>query len=152
MTNLVIRPAVEPDVAAITRVVDDAYADFIPLTGRAPTPMFDDYPALVAQGKVWVLLDDGAVVGAAVLLPAEDHLLLRTVAVAPSHQSGGHGRRLIAFAEEETRRRGLAEIRVFTNVTMAKSIRLYRGLGYEEYKRAMQEGYFRVFMRKRLAS
>jgi ribosomal protein S18 acetylase RimI-like enzyme len=71
---------------------------------------------------------------------------LRTLAVSPSRQSSGSGRRLIAAAEEEARR--LGEIRVITNVTMAKGIRLYRSLGYEEYERTGQDGYYRVFLRK----
>jgi ribosomal protein S18 acetylase RimI-like enzyme len=82
-----------------------------------------------------VLLDNRAVVGTAVLAPPENHLLLRTVAAAPSHRSGGHGRRLIAFAEEEARRRGLEEIQVFINLTLANEIRLYRGLGLKYYWR-----------------
>jgi ribosomal protein S18 acetylase RimI-like enzyme len=70
------------------------------------------------------------------------------IAVSPSRQSGGNGRRLIAAAEEEARSLRLGEIRVVTNVTMAKGIRLYRSLGYEEYERTGQDGYYRVFLRK----
>jgi ribosomal protein S18 acetylase RimI-like enzyme len=138
-----IRPAIASDVAAIVRVADDDYP-----AGGAGAGDVDDDPALVARGKMRVLLDNRAVVGTAVLAPPEDHLLLRTVAVAPSHRSGGHGRRLIAFAEEEPRRRALEEIRVFLNLTTANEIRLYRGLGSRYYWR---EGYVRVFLRERLA-
>jgi GNAT superfamily N-acetyltransferase len=114
-----IRPPIASDVAAIVRVADDDYPADGPAAGDV-----DDDPALVARGKIRMLLDNRAVVG------TEDHLLLRTVAVAPSHRSGGHGRRLIAFAEEEARRRGLEEIRVFINLTTANEIRLYRGRGF----------------------
>jgi GNAT superfamily N-acetyltransferase len=90
-----VRPAIASDVAAIVRVADDDY----PADG--PAGDVDDDPAPVARGKMRVLLDNRAVVGTAVPAPRQDHLLLRTVAVAPSHRSGGHGRRLIAFAEEK---------------------------------------------------
>jgi GNAT superfamily N-acetyltransferase len=116
-----IRPAIASDVAAIVRVAADDY----PADGPGPGDADDD-AALVARGKMGVLLDNRAVVGAAVLAPPEDRLLLRTVAVVPSHRSGGHGRHLIAFAEEQARRRRLQEIRVFINLTIANEIRLYR--------------------------
>ncbi|MGO8914578.1 MAG: GNAT family N-acetyltransferase [Stellaceae bacterium] len=150
MAASVIRPAVDADVPAIAHIVHEAYASFIPLIGRALQPMLDDYRAYVAEGAVWVALDDDGIAGAAVLLARADHLLMRTLAVMPSRQRGGHGRGLVGFAEAEARRRGLREIRAVTHVSMAASIRFYRGLGYEEYRRGGEADYYRVLLRKRL--
>ena len=150
MANIEIRAAVVADIPAIERLMHDAFAGFIPLTGQAPQPMLEDHAALVARGAVWLLVEDARPAAALVITPASDHMLLRTVAVLPLRQSAGHGRRLIAFAEDEARRRGLGEIRAVVHVTMAKAIRLYRALGYEEVRRAEQGGYYRVFLRKRL--
>src|SRR5690348_10776895 len=107
-----IRIAVDADVPAIARVVHDAFAGFIPLIGRAPWPMFQNYPARVAQGAVWVLTEGGAIVGVAVLQFNDDHLFIETIAVAPSQQRRGHGRRLLDFVEGESRRRGYDETRL----------------------------------------
>ena len=150
MANFVIRTAVDSDVPAIAHIVHDAYASFIPLIGRAPSPMFEDYRALVAQGIVRVLFQDDTLVGVSVVAAARDHLLLRALAVTPARQSRGNGRHLIADAEAEARRLGLRELRAVVHVTMVKAARLYRSLGFEEYKRAEENGYYRAFLRKRL--
>ncbi|HEX9491071.1 MAG TPA: GNAT family N-acetyltransferase [Stellaceae bacterium] len=150
MTLVDIRAASDADVPAIARVVHDSFAGFIPLIGRAPGPMFQDHIARVAQGVVWVVTEEGAVVGVAVLQFNDDHLFVDTIAIAPPHQGKGHGRRLLAFVEAEARRRGYDETRIHMHLTMTRSIALYRRLGYAEYGRSEVDGYYRVHLRKRL--
>ena len=145
-----IRIAVDADVPAIARVVHDSFAGFIPLIGRAPWPMFQDHVARVAQGAVWVLTEDGAVAGVAVLQFNDDHLFIETIAVAPPHQGQGHGRRLLDFVESEARRRHYDETRLHMHLTMTRNIALYRKRGYTEYARTEEDGYHRVYLRKRL--
>jgi ribosomal protein S18 acetylase RimI-like enzyme len=145
-----IRIAGDADAPAIARVVHDSFAGFIPLIGRAPWPMFQDYLARVAQGAAWVLTEDGAVVGVVVLQFQADHLFLEILAVAPSHQGNGYGRRLLDFAESEARRHGHDETRLHMHLTMARSIALYRKHGYTEYARTEEDGYHRVYLRKLL--
>lgn len=146
-----IRPAIAADVAAIEAVVRAAYHPYIARLGKPPGPMLDDYRALVAAGRCRVAEAGGAIAAVLVLLPAPDHLLLDNVAVAPAHQGQGIGRALIAVAEAEARRAGLAELRLYTNVLMTENIALYRRLGFVETHRGEQAGYARVFMSKRLA-
>ena len=145
-----IRPAVPTDVPAIERVVHDAYVKYVERIGKKPGPMLDDYAARIAEGAVSVLVEDGAVIGVLVLLPEPDHLLLDNVALLTSHAGRGLGRRLMTFAEAEARRRGYAEIRLYTHALMHENIAMYPRLGYIEYARGRQAGYDRVFMRKRL--
>ena len=85
------------------------------------------------------------------LLEKPDHLLLDNIAVRRDRQGQGLGRQLIAFAEEEARRRGLDEIRLYTHVTMVENIALYTRLGFVETGRGRDGGYELVFMAKRLA-
>jgi ribosomal protein S18 acetylase RimI-like enzyme len=145
-----IRAASDADVPAIARVVHESFGGFIPLIGRAPWPMLQDYLARVAQGAVWVLSADGAIAGVAVLHFKSDHLFLETIAVAPPYQGNGYGTRLLAFVEAEARRRGYGETRLHMHLTMARSIALYRARGYTEYARSEEDGYHRVYLRKRL--
>jgi ribosomal protein S18 acetylase RimI-like enzyme len=99
---------------------------------------------------VWVL-EEGAVIAAIiVLLPAPNYLLLDNIAVSPTRQGLGLGRRLLAFAEDEALRRGYREIRLYTHETMVQNQRLYASIGYEETGRGSEAGYIRVFMRKQL--
>ena len=146
-----LRPAVAADVPAVQAIVNAAYAIYLPRMAKPPGPMLDDYLVLVAGGHVSVLEQDGEIAGVVVLLPQDDHLLLDNVAVSPAHQGRGLGRVLIAFAEQEARRLGFDEVRLYTHVVMTENQALYARLGFEETHRGEQHGYERVFMRKQLA-
>lgn len=143
-----IRYARPDEAGRVAAIVRDAYTPYIARIGRAPGPMLDDYDALVRDGRVQVLEADGAVVAILVLLPAQDHLLLDNVAVAPSAHKRGYGRRLVAHAEAEARRLGYAELRLYTHVTMVENIALYARLGFTETHRATEKGFARVYMSK----
>jgi ribosomal protein S18 acetylase RimI-like enzyme len=145
-----IRPAAAADRAAVEAVVRAAYEGYIARMGKPPGPMLDDYEARIAEGSVWVLDEAGAISGIIVLLDRAGYLLLDNVAVAPARKGAGLGRRLVAFTESEAKRRGYREIRLYTHVTMTENVALYRHLGFEETGRGEEDGYHRVFMRKRL--
>ncbi len=84
------------------------------------------------------------------LIDKRDHLLLDNIAIAPKYQGRGHGKRLVAFAEQECARRGFAELRLYTNVVMTENVALYTHLGFEETHRGEEAGYSRVYMRKQI--
>jgi ribosomal protein S18 acetylase RimI-like enzyme len=146
-----IRPATAADIPAIAEIVDQAYRPYIDRIGRPPGPMLDDYAARLSEGAVWVLEEGAEIVAIIVLLPAPNYLLLDNIAVSPTRQGSGLGRRLLAFAEDEALRRGYSEIRLYTHQTMIENQRLYASIGYEETGRGSEAGYDRVFMRKQLA-
>jgi GNAT superfamily N-acetyltransferase len=124
---------------------------YVERIGKPPGPMLDDYGALIADGIISVLEDsDGTIAAIIVLLPKPDHLLLDNIAVRPDHQGQGLGRQLIAFAEDEARRLGYAELRLYTHEAMTENITLYGRLGFVETGRGQKAGYNRVFMTKRL--
>lgn len=145
-----IRMATPADVAAIEQVVRTAYAKYVDRIGKPPGPMLDDYAARVAEGSVRVLEDAHGLAGILVLLPQAGHLLLDNIAVTPERQAEGIGRRLLAVAESEALQRGFDELRLYTNAAMHENLVMYAKLGWEEYGRAKQAGYQRVFFRKRL--
>jgi GNAT superfamily N-acetyltransferase len=147
----VIRRAEAADRAAVERIVRDAYGIYVERIGKPPAPVLDDYAALIADGAVSVLEDaDGRLAAIIVLLPKPDHLLLDNIAVRPDRQGRGLGRRLVAFAEDEARRLGYAELRLYTHQKMTENIALYTRLGFVETGRGQEAGYDRVFMTKRL--
>jgi ribosomal protein S18 acetylase RimI-like enzyme len=140
------------DRAAVEAVVHAAYAPYVERIGKAPGPMLDDYEKRIAEGSVSVLEGaDGVISAIIVLLPHGDHMLLDNIAVRPEAQGQGLGRRLVAFGESEARRRGFAELRLYTHQKMTENIALYRRLGFVETGRGREDGYDRVFMAKRLA-
>ena len=148
-----IRPACPEDRAAVEAIVHAAYAVYIDRIGKPPGPMLDDYARLIADGLVSVSEDaSGTIAAIIVLVPQPDHLLLDNIAVRPDRQGQGLGRRLIAFAEDEARRLGFAEVRLYTHEKMVENVALYTRLGFAETGRGQQAGYDRVFMRKRVAA
>ena len=109
--------------------------------------MLADYRALIAAGRVHLLASADAVLGVLVSEPRPDHLFVDVVAVQPAAQRQGIGRRLMGFAEQEARRRGLAEVRLYTHEVMHGALALYRALDYEETGRRLEDGYARVYLR-----
>jgi ribosomal protein S18 acetylase RimI-like enzyme len=145
-----IRPAHPSEVDTLRDVVHAAYLHYIPRIGKPPGPMLDDYAARIADGQAWVLEDAGRVLGILVLEETPDGFLLDNIAVSPEGQGKGYGRALIEFAEAEARRRGFAEIRLYTHEMMTENIALYTRIGFVETHRVSEKGYDRVYMTKHL--
>jgi ribosomal protein S18 acetylase RimI-like enzyme len=145
-----IRAATAADLEAVRGVVDAAYGHYVARIGRPPGPMLDDYATRIADRQAWVLEDAGRVVGILVLEQGPSGLLLDNIAVLPDCQGKGFGRVLIDFAEAEARRRGFAEIHLYTHALMTENIALYRRIGFVETHRAHEKGYDRVYMTRHL--
>lgn len=146
--NTTIRPARPGDAESIRTLVRAAYSSYAEQVGRTPGPVKDDYERRIAAAEVWVLDRGNDIVGVVVLKEQGDGLLLDNVAVKPSAQGQGFGRMLIAFAEQEARRRGFAELRLFTNVIMVKNIALYTSLGFVQIERFQDGDTVRIQMSK----
>ena len=151
MADRSIRPAERGDAAVVRDLVRMAYSKYVERIGKEPAPMLGDYDALIRAGEVWVWDDGGEVLGVLVIRPAEDHMFLSNVAVAPGHQGRGLGRELVTFAEGQAVAYGLPEVRLYTNEKMHENLAVYAKLGFEETGRGVDGGYRRVFMCKRLS-
>jgi GNAT superfamily N-acetyltransferase len=136
--------------AAVHSLVHDAYSPYIARMGRPPKPMDDDYDELVGKGVVWVLVDGEEILGILVLRSCGDHLLLENVAVSPSRQGQGLGRKLHEYTEDQARSLGLGEVWLYTNEAMIENIAMYKRFGYRETAR--EQGTFRrIFMSKSIS-
>lgn len=145
-----IRPATPEDELAVRAVVHTACAIYLTRMDRPPAPMLADYGRLIAEGCVTAAVSDGVVVGVLVAYPRGDHLHVETVAVAPERQGGGIGRELMATAEDAARERGLAGVELYTNAVMMEALPFYAALAYEVAGRGEEDGYDRIFFRKKL--
>ena len=143
-----MRPATRADVGGIRELARTAYQMYVERMGREPAPMDADYVAAVQNGQAWVAELDGRVVGLLVIVPAQDHLLLENVAVAPQAQGLGVGGRLLRLAEDEARTRGVSEVRLYTNELMTENLSYYPRHGYRETHRGLDQGFRRVFFTK----
>lgn len=148
---MTIRPARPEEAPLLAALVERAYAPWVPVVGRRPGPMDDDYAARIAAGEAWVLEEADALHGLLVLEPHPGYLLLDNIAIDPARQGTGAGRLLLDHAEAEAARRGLPEVRLYTHELMARNIAVYAHRGYAETGRAVQDGFPRVFMAKRIS-
>jgi ribosomal protein S18 acetylase RimI-like enzyme len=149
--ELIIRPATHADVPSITTCVHDAYAQYVERIGKKSGPMLDDYEDTVARCAVHVATAGSDIVGVVVLKVTDEGFYMDNVAVHPSAQGSGVGRRLLELAETEARRQGYPSIYLATHELMTENRALYARIGYVEYDHRVVAGYPRVFMRKRLA-
>lgn len=147
-----IRRATLADAAQARACVVAAFEHYIDRIGKPPAPMLLDFEAEIRAGHVWLLSDEGGVVGALVQYETELGFYIDTVAVVPSSQGKGAGRALLAFAEQEAVRRGYPSIYLCTNARMTENQVFYPRLGFVEYERKTAGGYDRVFYRKQLAA
>jgi ribosomal protein S18 acetylase RimI-like enzyme len=149
--EMMIRPATQDDVEQIARLVNAAYAKYLDRMEKPPAPMLADYATLIAQGEVYVLAAGAEIAGLLVIKAQDQTVFIENVAVDLAFQGQGLGRRLMAFAEQRARERGLREARLYTNEVMVENRAFYQRLGFVEVERRVDGGYHRVFMRKSLA-
>lgn len=151
MTDRVeLRQAKATDAAAIRELTRQAYAKWVPLIGREPKPMTADYEAAVARHRFDLLHIDGALAALIETIREPDHLLVENVAVLPSFQGRGLGRRLMAHAETLARELGLDTVRLYTNRRFDENIALYGHLGYQIDREEVLPVGTAVHMSKRL--
>jgi ribosomal protein S18 acetylase RimI-like enzyme len=112
--------------------------------------MNEDQAAVIRDREVTVAEDRGEIVGVLALGVEEGRFTVLNVAVAPSRQGIGLGRELLELAEERARDAGFGELHLYTHELMTENRALYRRIGYEEHERRAEQGFARVFMRKRL--
>ncbi|MEV7239554.1 GNAT family N-acetyltransferase [Streptomyces sp. NPDC051020] len=129
--ELTLRRAAPDDTDAVHALVHSAYAKWVPVIGRPPKPMTVDYAWAITAHRIDLLHQGGELVGLIELIVEDDGLLLiENVAVSPSSQGKGIGRRLMGHAEHVAAEGGMGRLRLYTNEQFTENIRLYRRLGY----------------------
>lgn len=145
-----LRPARPGEAEAIRALVERAYAPYIPLLGRRPAPMDDDFAFRISHGQAHVMEHGGAIIALAVIEDRGTYLWIEDLAVEPSRHGQGIGRALLAFCEAKARRLGLREMRLLTNERMERNRAIYARAGFTETERREEAGYRRVYMVRRL--
>ena len=118
------------DAPAIRDLTHAAYAKWVPVIGREPKPMAADYDLAVRHHLIDPLHEGPTLAALIETIPRGDHLLIENVAVAPSFQGRGCGRRLLAHAEHLAASLGHRHVRLYTNKLFVENVQLYLKLGY----------------------
>ena len=142
-----IRRASLDDAARIAAIARAAYSKYIARIGREPAPMLTDFAAEIAADHVVVIESGGAVDGYMIAWREIDAYFIDNIAVEPSRQGDGLGRKLIAHAVAEARHFHLPAIRLYTNEAMTENLSMYAHLGFVETHRAVEKGFHRVYLR-----
>lgn len=147
---MIIREADTRDVSQITECVEEAFSDYVPLIHKKPSPMLMNYYEALENDFVFVAADSNCIAGVAVIVDTQDNFMwLDVLAVGKKYRGIGLGRKLIEHSERFIAQKK-NECRIYTNVKFENVIALYKHLGYTEYKRAFEDGYDRVFLKKTL--
>jgi ribosomal protein S18 acetylase RimI-like enzyme len=144
--EVTIRPAEPGEAETVRAIARDAYARWTPRLGRESSPMQADYTEVIAERRAWVLEVEQKLVGFVDLKDDPTALDIANIAVLSAHQGKGHGKRLLAFAEEEAKRRGYGEVRLYVNALMAENIAIYEHVGFSEIERFSRGGEDRSYV------
>ncbi|MBM3523754.1 MAG: GNAT family N-acetyltransferase [Alphaproteobacteria bacterium] len=147
-----IRAATTADIPRLTAIAHAAYRRYVARIGRRPAPMDPDFATLIAVGDVSVRVAGDTILGFVIWRAKVDHVFIDNVAVDPAAHGHGHGKAMLNFVEAEARRRGLTELRLYTNAKMTENLAMYPRLGWVETDRRIQDGFDRVFFRKSLGA
>ncbi|MBB4087838.1 GNAT family N-acetyltransferase [Sphingomonas carotinifaciens] len=139
--NEMIRLATIDDAAAVTILTWTAYSKWIPLIGREPLPMKADHAAHIRDHRADLLFVGEDLAALVETIERGDDVSIENVAVDPSFQKRGYGRKMVAHAEQLAREAGLIKVRLYTNQRFEENLRLYASLGYEiEREEALNGG------------
>lgn len=138
----------EPEIRLCAR---QAYAHYIPRIGKEPAPINADYSSMIADGSVYIGIDDTKrMIGFIVFYKDAGSMFIENVAILPSFQGHGFGKRLIAFCEQEARQQNIFKVSLYTNEKMTENVAMYQKMGYLEVGRRHEDGFNRVFFEKLL--
>ncbi len=128
--GLVLRRAEAGDLESLLALQQAAYAKNRPLLGVEPLPLLADYGAIMRDMEVWVSETDARLVGALILEPRVDDLLVWSIAADPAAQGAGLGRALLAAAEVRARQLGRTVIRLYTGTPLRHLVDWYGRHGF----------------------
>ncbi len=145
-----IRKAVSSDLEPVRACALAAYQMYVERIGREPAPMVADFAASINAGRLYIADEEGQLAGFVVFYAKSDHLHLENVAVSPGFQQRGIGRKLVEFVEQQARRGGYPRVELYTNARMTENLGLYPRLGYQQFDRRIEDGFDRVYFKKKL--
>lgn len=149
-----VRPGKEQDITAVVGIYDRILAkeeQSSSFTGwkRGIYPTEQDARSMWADGELYVMEEEGAIVAAARInhtpvpeyarahwsFPEDDPnkvLIIHTLVVDPACAGKGYGTAFIRFYEDMAQALGCTCLRMDTNVTNRPARRLYAHLGFQE--------------------
>jgi predicted N-acetyltransferase YhbS len=139
-----IRPLTTDDAAAAARLIREAFA----AQSRATDPpsgalgeTTESVSAKLAEGGGAGAEADGALIGVVLWAEKDDALAIGRLSVLPAWRGRGIARALLAAAETQARRRGLARMTLRVRLALGENQRLFAGFGFAPAGHGAHPGY-----------
>src|SRR5215471_3903682 len=130
-----IRVSCVEDARAIAGVLQAAFAEYkslyTPEGYGATTPREGEIRSRFDQGPTWVATCEGVIVGTVSVVPKDDSLYLRSMAIVPAARGLQIGERLLTEIEDFAIAEGYRRLFLSTTPFLHRAIRLYEKLGFE---------------------
>lgn len=130
-----LRPAAAPDTDGVLALIAEVYAEYdCTLDVENDEPYLLDPTSYFRQsgGELWVVEDEGVILGSGALFLHADAGELKTLYVHPSLRRQGWGRRLIQLAIEHARRAGRQQMILWSDTRFLDAHRLYTSMGFRQ--------------------
>ena len=144
-----IKKASMQELDAISACAVDAYQLYVERIGKKPAPMIADFAKAITTQTVYVACSPH-IIGFVVFFPRGDHMHIENIAIHPTAQGKGLGKRLISFVEQQAATMNIKAVELYTNEKMTENLSFYPKLGDREVKRKREDGFSRVYFRKEL--
>jgi len=155
-SNVQIRFASPDESDAIAAVISESFAEFETFytseAFAATTPNAEKVRERFDEGVIWAALKNGEVVGTVSVVVKGEKLYIRSMAVSPTAQGLGIGRKLLETVESFAFENGFERLFLYTTLFLSGAIRLYEQSGFKRGE-LETEGFFgtsRLAMEKKL--
>ena len=130
-----IRPATEVDLPSLAALIYTSFIEYKPSYTdegfAATTPTSDQLARRMAEGPIWVAVQDEVVLGTVSVVSRGDELYIRGMAVAPEARGLGLGELLLKTVEDLALAHGHKRLVLSTTPFLSRAIRLYTRFGFQ---------------------
>lgn len=132
--SIEIRLASPGDVSLVAALLLESFLEFrssyTDEAFAATTPTTDQLERRMMEGPVWVALHNDAIVGTVSVVPQEERLYIRGMAVMPRCRRFGVGKLLLKEVESFAYAQGCQRLTLSTTPFLISAIRLYERSGF----------------------
>ena len=129
-----IRLAVPNDATAISMILAEAFAEYEPLYTKegyaTTTPKSDVIKNRFREGKIWVAVLNKEIVGTVSVVPENESLYIRSMAILAQARGKKIGERFLKRIEDFANENHYKRLTLSTTPFLNRAIRLYENFGF----------------------
>lgn len=141
--NIEIKLAQTDDAESISMVLAEAFAEYKSFYTEeafaATTPSSERVKTDLDEGAAWIALLDGKAVGTVSVIPKNEGLYIRGMAILPAARGNKIGEKLLSQIENFAAEQGFRRLFLSTTPFLARAIRLYENFGFRRNQETPHE-------------